>query len=126
MLHKVIKILPPQKEKIFISAINNIHAQSGYNMNSRSIKIKDQEKFFINFKIFNQTKFKNEKLNYPNLWMELNILDDKLKPVKPKFKIIKEMGVIIKKKEINLKKFNFEIVLRNKREILDEAIIFVV
>ena len=58
--------------------------------------------------------------------MELNILDDKLKVIKPKFKIIKEMGVIIKKKEINFKKFNFEIVLRNKREILDEAIIFVV
>jgi hypothetical protein len=126
MLHKEIKILPPQKEKIFISAINNIYAQSGYNMNSRSIKIKDQEKFFINFKIFNQTKFKDEKVNYPNLWMELNILDDKLKVIKPKFKIIKEMGVIIKKKEINFKKFNFEIVLRNKREILDEAIIFVV
>ena len=39
---------------------------------------------------------------------------------------IKEMGAIIKKNKINLKKFNFRFVLRNKQEILDEATVFVV
>jgi hypothetical protein len=60
------------------------------------------------------------------LWIELDILDEKLQVVKPKFQTIKEMGVIIKKKLINLKKFNFRFVLRNKQEILDEATVFVV
>jgi len=126
MLHKTIKILPQKKEDIFICAINNSFAQSGYNMNSRSVKVKDQEEFFLAFNVFNKTKFKHEKIKYPNLWMELNILDEELKTVQPKFKIIKEMGVIIKKKQINLKKFNFEVVLKNQRGVLDRATIFVV
>jgi hypothetical protein len=95
-------------------------------MNSRSIKIKDQDKFFLSFQIFNKTKFKHLKIDYPNLWIELDVLDEKLQVVKPKFQTIKEMGVIIKKNKINLKKFNFRFVLRNKQEILDEATVFVV
>ena len=56
MLHKKIKILPTPKDHIFISSINGVDAQCGYNMNSRSIKIKDQDKFFLSFQIFNKTK----------------------------------------------------------------------
>ncbi len=126
MLHKKIKILPTPKDHIFISSINGVDAQCGYNMNSRSIKIKDQDKFFLSFQIFNKTKFKHLKIDYPNLWIELDVLDEKLQVVKPKFQTIKEMGAIIKKNKINLKKFNFRFVLRNKQEILDEATVFVV
>ena len=90
MLHQKITILPPKKEKIMISSINNFEAQQGYNLDSRSVKIKNQEEFFISFQIFNQTKFKHIKINYPNLWAEIDILNENLEVVQPKFKIIKE------------------------------------
>ena len=126
MLHQKITILPPKKEKILISSINNFEAQQGYNLDSRSVKIKNQEEFFISFQIFNQTKFKHIKINYPNLWAEIDILNENLEVVQPKFKIIKEMGVIIKKNKINLKKFNFRLILKDKQGIVDQATIFVV
>jgi len=126
MLHKEIKILPKKLDDIIIAAINEEEAQSGYNMDSRYVKIKDSDEFFLSFKIFNKTKFKHMNINYPKLWLEVDIIDENLEVIQRRFKIIKENGVIIKKNKINFKKFNFGINLRDQQRIIDTGVVFVV
>ena len=126
MLHQEIKILPPQKEKVFISKINNESNPSGYSISAKKIEIKMQDKMFIGFSIFNETRFKNESIKYPNLWIQIDLLNENLETEKEAFQTVKEMGAIINKKLIDLKKFNFKVILKQQDESIDEAIVFVV
>lgn len=126
MLEKTITILPEKKDKIAFNSILNVRNQFGHRICHEKITMPNSDKIFVPFTIFNFTKYKNVTIDYPNLWVQLDILDENMKTVIENYKTIKEDGFIFKKNKINLKKFNFKLILKSNNEELDEALIFVV
>jgi len=126
MLEKTITILPEKKDKIAFNSILNVRNQFGHRISHEKITVPNSDKIFVPFTIFNFTKYETVTVDYPNLWVQLDILDENMKTVIENYKTIKEDGFIFKKNKINLKKFNFKLILKSNNEELDEALIFVV
>lgn len=126
MLHRKAIILPIKTQKLFISKINDTFRDYGYSIESKSIKVEMKDEFFLCFEIFNETKYKHEKIQFPKTWIQIDILDENLEVYQSKFKIVKEPAVIIKKNKINLKKFNFRVILKQEEKVIDQATVFVV
>jgi hypothetical protein len=126
MLHRKAIILPAKKQKLFISQINDTSHDYGYSIESKSVKVEMQDEFFLCFQIFNETRFKHAKIEYPKIWIQIDLLDENLEVYQSKFKIVKEPAIIIKKNKINLKKFNFRVILKQEEKVIDQATVFVV
>lgn len=126
MLHKTIKVLPPKNEDIIISRINNFTSPSGYNISNRKIEIANSDKIMLSFDFFDKNTYQNVSLDYPNLWVQIDLLDENLNLYKPNIAQVKERAIIIKKNIINLKKFNLGVLLKKQEKVLDQALIFIV
>lgn len=125
-MHKTVKILPPKKPNVKFHIINNFTAPSGYSINNHKIKIKKEDKILLGFMLKNVDNFIEYRVNYPEYWVKINLLDENLDLVEENFKIVKEDGIIIETKEIEIENFNFEVLLMNNEEVIDMANIFVV
>jgi hypothetical protein len=123
---KKIQILPPKREKLFIARVNDYAAPSGYLICNRTIEIKKREEIFLSFEVRNMHNFMSYDIDYPNLWLSLNLLDENFELVEENFKEIKENGVIIKQEEVKIEKFNFECILVHNGLMVDKADIYIV
>jgi hypothetical protein len=124
-LHQKIVILPREQEIMYFCQINNT-GSSEYSISKKYLEVKLEEKMYFEVKVFNQTKFKFEDINYPNTWVQIDLIDDKLNTLQSEFMKMKEKCIIIKKNKINFKKFNFRLILKKQDKMLDTAIVYVV
>ena len=124
-LHQKIVILPREQEIMYFCQINNT-GSSEYSISKKYLEVKLEEKMYFEVKVFNQTKFKFEDINYPNTWVQIDLIDDKLNTLQSEFMKMKEKCIIIKKNKINFKKFNFIFILKKQDKMLDTAIVYVV
>ena len=128
MLHQKFTLMPTRQDDIFISLIESVGIKEEYIYSKKYVKIRLNDGDLVNFRAFNDTKNCEMDLSkkYPRFKIRIDILDQEFNLVKENLELVKEGAFVFKKNKINLKKFNFRFVLRNKQEILDEATVFVV
>lgn len=125
ILHQTIVIEPREQEIMYFCQINST-GSSEYSISKKYLEVKLEDKMYFEVKVFNQTKFKFEDINYPDAWVQIDLIDDKLNTLQSEFMKMEEKSIIIKKNKINFKKFNFRLILKKQDKMLDTAIVYVV